>query len=370
MNAELRNRVGERLKDRRKALKLNQEELSSRLGINSRQTLSDIETGKQAITPEQLVAAADALGVKTGYFTDPFHAAAEAAFSFRAEEISYETLEGLEEQAGRWLATMRELAGWRGEDEEYFLKEGGSLRLTPKARYEHAHAAARALGKRLELGNVPARRLESKIASELGVHVLYVDLPEGVSGAASRMTGLQAILVNRSEPTGRRMYNLAHELFHLLTWDTMPPPAVEAANAKSAKRVEVLANSFASALLMPREEVFDKWKAAANLSTTESIASLAEYFQVSLPAAKWRLVNLGVFDEREAPSDVELSRARLTETERAHPLLFNARFVELIHSAVEAGRLSLRKALSILGMTSLEFGELCRSYGRQLSYEI
>ncbi len=362
--------MGERLRDRRKALKLNQEELSGRLGINNRQTLSDIETGKQAITPEQLAAAAQALGVTTGYFTDPFHAAAEAAFSFRAENIDTDVREALEEQAGRWLATMRELAGWRGEEDEYFPKESGTLRLTSKARYEHAQAAARALGKRLQLGNVPARRLESKIASELGIHVLYVDLPEGVAGAAARMTGVQAILVNRNEPAGRRMFNLAHEVFHLLTWDTMPPPDVETASAKSAKRVEVLANSFASALLMPREEVLEKWEAAAALSTVESIVTLAEYFQVSPPAAKWRLVVLGVLDEGSAPSDPELARARPTEPERTPPLRFNARFVELIHSAVEAGRLSLRKALSILGMTSVEFGELCRSYGRQLSYDI
>ena len=35
------------------------------------------------------------------------------------------------------------------------------------------------------------------------------------------------ILVNRHEPRGRRSFDLAHELFHVLTWDAMPPERIE-----------------------------------------------------------------------------------------------------------------------------------------------
>lgn len=363
-------RIGERLSERRKALDLSQAELSSRLGIGSRQTLSKIENGQQAITAEQLAAAASELGVESEYFTDPFHAAGEAAFSFRAGEMTDEVRKSLEEKAGRWLATMRELSDWRDEAEGYFVKEGGLLRLTRQARYEHAQAAARTFGRRLELGNVPARRLEEKLAGELGIEVLYVDLPEGVSGAATRMTGVQAILVNRSESPGRRMFNLAHELFHLLTWDTLPPPEIDRATMGSSKRVEELANSFSSALLMPREHLSEKWQRMNGLPTASAIAALADYFQVSAPAVKWRLVNLDLVDKNDAPSDVQLLEARVADPGGPTPQMFNLRFVDLVHSAVEAGRLSFRKALSILGMTSLEFADLCRSYGRTLSYEV
>ena len=43
----------------------------------------------------------------------------------------------------------------------------------------------------------------------------------------------------------------AHELFHILTWDAMPPEHSEEARETGGNRVEQLANNFASAVLMP-----------------------------------------------------------------------------------------------------------------------
>ena len=40
-----------------------------------------------------------------------------------------------------------------------------------------------------------------------------------------------------------------------------------------------------------------------------------------------------------------------------------------VHEAVEAGRLSLRRAASLLGLSIHAFADLCRSYGRALSYD-
>ena len=37
------------------------------------------------------------------------------------------------------------------------------------------------------------------------------------------------MLINRDEVPGRRHFDLAHELFHILTWDAMPPDHVEEA---------------------------------------------------------------------------------------------------------------------------------------------
>ena len=37
------------------------------------------------------------------------------------------------------------------------------------------------------------------------------------------------MLIARHEVAGRRHFDLAHELFHLLTWDAMPPEYLEEA---------------------------------------------------------------------------------------------------------------------------------------------
>src|SRR5258706_12827279 len=86
-----------------------------------------------------------------------------------------------------------------------------------------------------------------------GMLVLAVYAFDGISGAACRLPELDAVLINRKEVKGRRHFDLAHELFHLLTWDAMPPEHVEEATETGRGRVEQLANNFASALLMPRK---------------------------------------------------------------------------------------------------------------------
>ena len=72
------------------------------------------------------------------------------------------------------------------------------------------------------------------------------------------------MLINRHEVAGRRHFDLAHELFHILTWDAMPPEHVGgSAGDRAGNRVEQLANNFASAVLMPAPVLdrFGDWSA-------------------------------------------------------------------------------------------------------------
>ena len=89
----------------------------------------------------------------------------------------------------------------------------------------------------------------------LGILVLMVDLEAGISGAACRLPDLDAVLIPRREIAGRRHVDLAHELFHILTWEAMPPKHIEEAVESGGGRVEQLANIFAAAVLMPSAEV-------------------------------------------------------------------------------------------------------------------
>lgn len=52
------------------------------------------------------------------------------------------------------------------------------------------------------------------------------------------------------------------------------------------------------------------------------------------------------------------------------PLPYSLDFVSRLHTAVETGRLSLRKAADIVGVGLAGFEKLCRLYGRTLSYEV
>lgn len=52
------------------------------------------------------------------------------------------------------------------------------------------------------------------------------------------------------------------------------------------------------------------------------------------------------------------------------PPLFSREFVTRVHTAVEAGRLSLRRAARLPDIDVPDLAEICRAYGLSLSYEV
>jgi len=370
MNDTLHTRIARRLKSRRETLGLSQEDVSRLMNFNNRQTLAAIENGRRRIRPEELVLAARALDVEPDFFTDPYVAAGEAAFSFRATDGDEGTLADFESQAGRWLATYLELGEEEGKPISFLAP---SLALSPRSSYEDAVAAADDVRRGLGLGKIPTTDLEPALQREWGLLVLYVDPPAGISGAASRMRGLHAILVNRNESPGRRHFDLAHELFHLLTWDAMPPRRVDAKtfSGRGAGRVEGLADNFAAALLMPTETIRNLWNDRDQIPLASWMTATAAQLGVSGPALKWRMHNLGLVSRSGLPTDAELAdAARGASRYDEKPLPFNASFVHRMYTGVESGRLSLRKASRLLSLDTTGFAALCEAYGRRLSYEV
>ena len=105
---------------------------------------------------------------------------------------------------------------------------------------------------------------------------------------------LDVVLINRHEVVGRRHFDLAHELFHILTWDAMPPEHSEEARETGGNRVEQLANNFASAVLMPVPVLdrFGDWSEIGEGELAAQLNAAADELQVTASALKWRLVAL------------------------------------------------------------------------------
>lgn len=365
-----RHRIARRLKALREERGFTQAELAERMGLPHRQTLTSIEAGRRSVSPDDLAKAADALNVDLATFTDPYRLVGEGRFSFRADGVPMDALRAFEDRAGQWVATHRTLLEQAGVPRS---RLGRRLELNPESSYEDAHAAAEELRWEWGLGDAPATMLPVAIERELGAQVLFVEAPAGVSGAAVHLPGLLTVLVNRREPTGRRNFDLAHELFHLLTWDAMPPDRVEPTEVpgKKGNRVERLAENFAGALLMPADIVARRWEERGPVELCDWLNATASALGVTSLALKWRLVVLGHLSKRKARS---LDDSRLAGNggleSRTTPLLFSRDFVARVHGAVEAGRLSLGKAMRLLHLSGPEFAALCRAYGLDLSYEV
>lgn len=250
--------IGIRLKALREERKLSQDDFARIFGFKDRQTVSAIENGERRLSAEELLTAVQKLGATLDYFTNPFLLVGEGNFSWRQSNVALERLNAFERVAGRWVAANRTLAPEVGRPAPNLRQ---ALKLTSKSSFEEVMAAGERFAADFKLGPVPAERLAEVMERRLGVLVLMVDAIDGISGAACRLPDLDAVLINRNEVVGRRHFDLAHELFHILTWDTMPPDHVEDASERSKIRVEQLANNFASAVLMPTD-VLDRFEPA------------------------------------------------------------------------------------------------------------
>lgn len=363
--------ISRRLKAAREKKRLTQAQLSEKLGFRDRQTLAAIEAGQRKILAEELVRAAQVLGVDLDYFTDAFRLVGEGKFSWRsAKDAAPNVLEEFEERAGRWLATYRKLR--EGQDAPNPLQ--ARLPLTEGITFEQARVAAEDLGRVWDLGEIPALRLEDRVREKLGTLVLYVDAPPGISGAACQLPGLSAILINRKEPEGRRHYDLAHETFHLLTWEQMPPAHTETDIPRGGKgrRVEQLADNFASALLMPERTLAPRWQARGDRDVHAWLNTTASELLVTAVALKWRLVQLGWLTKADLAeiNDAKLSTKARPKKDRPVPRLFGPEFVQRVHTALSEGDLSVRRAASLLEMTIEDLADLFKSYDLPVPFDL
>jgi Zn-dependent peptidase ImmA (M78 family)/transcriptional regulator with XRE-family HTH domain len=361
------NVIGTRLKALREERKLSQDHIARAFGFKDRQTVSAIETGERRLSAEELLTAVQKLGASFDYFTNPFLLVGEGKFSWRQSNVALERLNAFERVAGRWVAANRVLAPEVGRPAPNLRQ---ALKLTSKSTFEEAMAAGERFAGDFKLGAVPAERLAEVMERRLGVLVLMVDAIDGISGAACRLPDLDAVLINRNEVAGRRHFDLAHELFHILTWDTMPPDHVEDASERSKIRVEQLANNFASAVLMPTAVLDQIGPPKADLIPW--LNDTAETHKVTATALKWRLVALGRLDPTQGNKipDAALRNNGRDISGREPPPLYSKAFMEVIALAIDEGHMSARKAADLLDMTLDDLAQLCATHGVKVAFDL
>ena len=351
---------------------MKQADLAEALGFKDRQTVSAIETGERKVSADELVRMADIFGVELPVFSDPYEILDGASFSWRRSEVPDSAIVQFEEQAKRWMALYRHLSRLAGEPVNSLVP---NLGLTEKSSYEEAASAGELIANQFDLGNAPAAELERMLDKELKFMVLHVDAPDGISGAACRLDALNFVLVNRAEPAARRAFNLAHELFHLATWEQMTPDHIESVRLEgnSRPRAEQLADNFASGLLMPRDVINDllqRHQQPDDAGLAAWIAVLARELDVSGTAMKWRLANLGLIARAKAAriADQDLQTAPVAG-ERL-PLPFSKRFVERLHWGLDGGYLTVRRAAKLMGMSIDDLSDLFRAHDIPVPFDL
>ena len=134
-----------------------------------------------------------------------------------------------------------------------------------------------------------------RLAASLGISVVYVAMPEEVSGALVRKGDLYVITINKRHPRTRQRFTLAHELGHYIHHRPIIGDGVNDSktyrttnsdkhyNPRILPEHETEANQFAASLLMPMD-IVDRLR-----TRRLSVEEIAKKLQVSHHAAAIRM---------------------------------------------------------------------------------
>lgn len=134
-----------------------------------------------------------------------------------------------------------------------------------------------------------------QILTDLGIHFVFrkLDKVEGLFMPSMSADDVNLVAINSQRPITRQRFTAAHELCHFLKDSTLAGNYICVDGAKNV--IERYADAFASALLMPKDELKKqidlRGKDGVPLSY-DDILIIADYFGTSLEACYWRIHNL------------------------------------------------------------------------------
>jgi len=354
--------VGKQVAAARKSAKVTQEELSNKLGFKDRQILSNIEKGLRKVKPSELEIIMDLLKKPFEYFSDPYQLPDNQLFSWRAN--TEDAVTESEPKAKGVVSVYRRFADLTDKNLTPIIPR---LALTSKSSYEDVLAIAEHLVGFLDIEKFPGHARAEAACKKLKIEIFYLDIPDEVSGASLLLDDFCALFINRTHPETRRNFSLAHELFHVLTWDTFRPEHFSPEDqGKAQKRSEQLANKFASALIIPADDITNRWERFDGNNLKQWIEETAETLCVSASALFWRLVNLGELKASDLPKDLHAPH----QDTASPPAAYSKKFAEMMLNVFESGDVSVRKTAKTLGCTFEDLEEVFSSHNLKTPFEL
>ena len=321
-------------------------EAAQKLGFKNYQTLSAIEKGARKINAHELVMIARLYGRSLDYFLETDIApdpvplwrkttktdVNQVQRQFLSFLENYSNLEHLLGLKRRWKDIQKNY------DRDDFSDNG----------FERADKLGDDIHNFLDLGSRPSSNLLNVLENKLRFKILHLPLGDGVSGASVVDNTLGVgILINANDAPWRRNFDLAHELFHVISWNVFSPE--EIGNGTIKTRPEKYADIFASSLLLPEAHLLDALKETATDNEVRfiDIVELAKDFGVSTEAILWRLVNLEILKKSRVQKILDNQkfhnldrsmRRKLYKGDR--PSKFPSRFISLACRCLMEGKIS------------------------------
>jgi Zn-dependent peptidase ImmA (M78 family) len=146
-----------------------------------------------------------------------------------------------------------------------------------------------------------------EIAKTLGARLAYKPLDKELSGMVYIKAGVPIIGVNSLHSRNRQRFTVAHEIAHLVLHRKLITESVhvdkgftesfrlnrDSRSSIGTQQIEIDANQFGAALLMPRKHLEALlFQADLDIEDEEGLEELARKFKVSKAALQYRIRNL------------------------------------------------------------------------------
>lgn len=362
-------RLGKNIAAARRRSALTQGQLADKVGV-SRQTLISLESGQRGPSEEQMLRLAECLETTVRDLLNLESVDEGVGVRFRRREKDEQVLAAVDalEEYGRRYTTLERLAGER-------LQRAQPPILSEKARRLDAAAAenlASAERARLALGDGPLPDVRSIFEEDVGLRIFgLVELRQtSVDGLFAYSEALGPLIgFNLARDNRRNRWTLCHEYAHFLTNRFEPEVTDKSGTSRAVSKLEIFANRFAAAFLMPASGLSRRFSEMLDDSGGQfrvaQLILLANIFGVSFEALVRRLEEIGRI-KRGTYEDLISRGFRPTEAERALGIERNLalderlplRYVYLVAILYAKGDIAESEVARYLGVDRLTAREL------------
>lgn len=344
--------LSERLKHAREAMTLTLSDVEAKTSVGA-STLSEFENDKREPRLPQLRELADLYRRSTSFFLGDEPLPAEVVLwrqkpsSPHAEEVQAELLR-LTEQYHRLEQLCDSL-----EQLALPFASGDAAHFS----YVQAEKLAHDFRNKNGLGDRPGQSLLRVLEEVCKIKVFHMDFePSGSAACCYHEQFGASILLNSKHVRWQRNFDLAHELFHLLTWRIFRLPG-EPTFAAASEKEEELATCFARNLLMPPELIQIAFDEPINEGTTltfDQLFTVARQFDVSVEDLVQQMTFIFKLSKHFVDECMRKSRDRISYWEKRQqesPPLRPLRFEALANEAFRRGLISTGKYAEYVGIT-------------------
>lgn len=337
--------IGERLRMARKGANLTISSASKQSGVGV-SSVSEFENDKREPKMSQLNSLANVYGCPLSFFFSESEPQLPDVVLWR-KEPQRRIAESVEKRFLKLCSQYQNLEEWCGaaKADELPFASGSP----EKFGYSQAQVLATKVRSELRLGDHPGPGLRKVLEETRGIKVFYLQFqPTGCAACTLSSKFGPAILLNSNNAPWRRSYDLAHELFHLLTWEVFRN-GEDGSVVQPSSFEEKLADSFASHLLLPPEALQNSLNAVESDGKIahSDVADIAREYDVSIDALVWRIHFLNRWpdsdDTRQLIEKIKGESGPLRKWSAEDTPVLPERYVALAVKAVNSGLLSTAK---------------------------